>query len=198
MDNKDASSADPAAAPEPASDPRDPGIIDFRIREFSLSGPAAAHSLTPYESLCPGLWVGFQEGARVRMRQGTAADGRRGMFLSLDPGPSAWLSIEMQLDAEGLVRSGVALATLEAAASPLVNINMVLRMPRAGSAKGFWDTRPETAVFGPDVSRKSLAFFPQLSHMIPHDGFPDPLLIAFLPLRKTDLFLSGIRVGPVR
>lgn len=198
MENKDASTADPAATPEPAPEPRDPGIIDFRIREFSLSGPDAAHTLAPYEPLCPGLWVGFQEGARVRVRQGTAADGRHGMFLSLDPGPSAWLSIEMQLDADGLVRSGVAFATLEAAASPLANVNMVLRMPRAGSAKGFWDTRPETAVFNPDVSRKSLAFFPHLSQMDPHDGFPDPLLIAFLPLRKTDLFLTDLRVGPVR
>jgi hypothetical protein len=197
MDNKDASPADPVATPEPAPKPRDPGIIDFRIREFALSGPATARDLAPYESLCPGLWIGFQDGARVRVRQGTSAEGRRGIFLSLDPGPSAWLSIEMQLDADGLMRSGVAMATFEAAASPLANVNMVLRMPRTGSAKGFWDTRPETAVFGPEVSRKSLAFFPQLSRMEPHDGFPNPLLIAFLPLRKTDLFLSDIRIGPV-
>lgn len=176
----------------------DPDIIDFRIRDFSISGGTATRDLSPYEPIRPGLWIGFQEGAMVRARQGTSADGRRGLMLQIDPGPSAWMSLEMQLDADSLLRTGTALATLEAAASPLANVNMVLRMPRAGSAKGFWDTRAQSVVFGAGFSRKSLAFFPRLSEMDPHEGFPNPLLIAFLPLRKTDLLLSDLLVGPVR
>lgn len=210
MDNKDAPPAEPptelVTAPDTPSDPEavqsaapapDPDTMDFRIRDFTLSGGTTTRRLAPYEPLRPGLWLGFQEGATVQARHGTSADGRRGLMLSIDPGPSAWVSLELQLDEDALMRSGAALITLEAAASPLSSINMVLRMPRAGAATGFWDTRPETAVFNAGISRKSLAFFPQLSNMEPHDGFKHPLLIAFLPLRKTDLFLADILAGPV-
>lgn len=181
----------------------DSGLIDFGIRRYDLSGdptgenPADWH-VPAYGPLRPGLWLGYAPGASVRARHGALADGPDGLILSLEPGTSPWMSLEMELDADGLARSGAALITLEAAASPLASVRLVLRLPCRDMPSGFWDTPSESIVLDASIARKSRVFFPQveMADFAPHDGFPSPVLIAFLPLRRTDLFLSAVSVGP--
>ncbi len=207
MDSSDASEPDipdPAPPPEAASPPApDPGLIRLDIRQHDFSDPAQAGPetaegipLAAYQPFRPGIWAGIGPGGSARLRSARAAGGRQGLILSLDAAGAPWISLEIELDSAGLIRTGAALFAIEAAASPLANVNMLLRVPCRAAPDGFRDSRPQNFLLNADLTRRSLAFFPPVDEVTPHDGFPNPVLIAFLPLRRTEIFLTGLAAGP--
>ncbi len=201
-------SADTDPTPEAAAP--DPGLLSFGIRRYDFSGAADAGDIpsgpqAPYSpfrpdlgtDFWPGLWVGYGAGQQaVQIRDGRGADGRGGLILSYDPAGQPWVSLEMQLDSAGLHRFGMASLMIEAAASPVCALNLMLRLPCADTESGFRDSRPQSLVLDGEITRHSRAFFPPLDRLQPHDRFPHPVLIAFLPLRRTELFLSSLCIGP--
>lgn len=185
------------AGPSGASAAPDPGLLALALRRHDLAdAPGEDRELAAYQPFAPGLWCGFQPGAQAWIRAGRDASGEAGVILTLEPGPSSWLSLEMELDMAALADTEAALLSLEAAANPTSGLRIVLRMPCAAAENGFWDSRAQSMALTAEPARRSLAFFPQMDRLQPHDGFPRAVLIAFLPLRRTELFLSSITFGP--
>lgn len=177
--------------------PPNPGHVALSWRHHDFGGaPVEDRELIAYQPFAPGIWAGFQSGGQAWIREGQGASGENGVILTLEPGPSSWMSLEMELDMAALARTGAAMVTFEAAANPLTGVKMLLRIPCQSAEKGFWDTRGQSVALSPDMSRRSLMFVPQMDRLQPHDGFPRAVLIAFLPLRRTELFLSSIAFGP--
>ena len=197
-------SADPApeaTSPEPAAPPQDPNLITFGLRRYDflqMQEEIADHALEAYRPFLPGLWIGSAPGGQARIRSATGGDGQRGLMLGTVPGNAPWMTLEIGLDTEGLAQTGAALITFEGGANPSANVNMLLRIPCPDVPNGFIDTRPQSFILNEHMQKRSLAFFPPIEHMLSHDGFPNPVLIAFLPLRSTDFFLISLTAGPAR
>lgn len=175
----------------------DPGLFSLTLRRHDFgSASIEERELTAYQPFAPGIWIGFQPGGQAWIRNGRGASGEEGVILTLEPGPSSWMSLEMELDISALAETGSALVTVEAAANPPSGLSMFLRIPCESAETGFWDTRAQSVALLPDLSARSLAFFPQMDRLQPHDGLPRAVLIAFMPLRRTELFLSALAFGP--
>lgn len=193
----------PADIPAPPAEPmpaKDPNLVAFGLRRHDfaqLHEDIPDRALDPYRPFLPGLWIGSAPGGQARIRSATGGDGQRGLMLAMTPGNAPWMTLEIGLDTDGLALTGAALITLEGGASPSANINMLLRIPCPDAPDGFIDTRPQSFILNEHMRKKSLVFFPQIENMASHDGFENPVLIAFLPLRRTDIFLTSLVAGPV-
>ncbi len=197
----------PPPPPQDAQDappPQDPGLRSIGVRRHDFTGlaedaeaPSEAVALAPYSPFRPGLWIGHEPGPRAaRSRTGRTAEGRSGLILSYDPGGLPWMTLEMRLDGDGLRSLGAAVLRIEAAANPRCAVKLVLRLPCREAETGFRDSRPQGLILDGGIARHACTVFPPMERFQPHDGFPHPVLIAFLPLRRTDLFITDLTVGP--
>lgn len=190
----------PEATPsEPTTPPPDPNLIAFGLRRYDfvqMEEEFADHALEAYRPFLPGLWIGSAPGGQARIRSATSGDGQRGLMLGTVPGNAPWMTLEIGLDTDGLSQTGAALITFEGGANPSANVNMLLRIPCPDVPDGFIDTRPQSFILNEHMRKQSLVFFPLIENIASHEGFKNPVLIAFLPLRSTDFFLTSLTVGP--
>lgn len=163
--------------------------IDFR----DVAGLDAP--LNAYTPFAPSVWTGFQEGGFVRHSSGVCEDGLSALFLDMKPGASRWMSLELELDEDGLRASAMAMATICAAATPRIQIKTVLRLPVDGE-KPFVDTPPREMMIGPRLGDHAVFLRMPEVNIAPNEACPQPRLLMFMPLRDVTVCLRQLTFGP--
>lgn len=172
------------------------GRSDFALRcinfgEMTESGT----SLEAYAPLAPSIWLGFEDGGLASWSSGHCENGSEAVFLDVRPGPSRWFSLELGLNVEGLRETGMAMAAIEAAATPRVEIAATLRLPTGGDTP-FVELPRQRLIFGPQMKESFLSISTSGIALTPNEACPRPVLLLFMPLRELTICIRRITFGP--
>ena len=106
-----------------------------RVRATDSELECGWHSFRPYQQIAPNFELGFDQQCDVHAAKLQLSSKE---FLSVDVRTNgcSWVTFEMPLNAERVLRSRSAAVTLRAAATPSLNVNTTLRNEFHDQTKG--------------------------------------------------------------
>lgn len=174
-------------------------VADAAERLFEDETP---RDLPPYAEIAHGVRIGYEahSDALIQLRRASldpmfTADGQPQRSIELNAerlGTSRWLTIEIALEWDAVLRKRSAHLLVEAAASPATTISPKLRLPKAGGE--FVDVSSGTHRFRHEPRIAVASMIPSEAEFADTDRDRPPSLVLFLGVASTRLNISRLFV----